>query len=134
MKQRKEAVKGCGGEFLGSREILLVEVSNLALGVCEICCRFPGVRAFFIAFPFNSVLELLTKDMGICDLVNFVLFFTFHCDGVRRWRLVKTVVSIGSETIDIENRMELQIVRQVLFEVQVANTLNDFKRTKLTRA
>jgi hypothetical protein len=90
-----------------------VKVSNLALGVCEICCRFPGVKAFFVAFPFNSVLELLMKDMGICDLVDFVLFFTFHYDRVRRWRLVKAVVPIGSETIDMENRMELQIVRQV---------------------
>jgi hypothetical protein len=60
-----------------------VEISNLALGVCEICCRFPGVRAFFIAFPFNSVLELSTEDTGVCDLVNLILFFTFYRDRVR---------------------------------------------------
>jgi hypothetical protein len=80
MKQRKEAVKGCGGELLGGKRILFVEVSNLALGMCKICCRFPGVRAFFIAFLFNSVLELSTEDTGIHDLVDFILFFTFHRD------------------------------------------------------
>jgi hypothetical protein len=87
-----------------------MKVSNLALSVSEICCRFPGVRAFFIAFPFNSVLELLTEDTGIGDLVNFILLFTFYRDRVRQWGLVKTIVPIGSKTVDVENRIELQIV------------------------
>jgi hypothetical protein len=91
MEQRLEVVEGSGSKFLGSRGILLVEVSNLMFGVCEICCRFLGVRAFFIAFPLNSVLELSTEDMGIRDLVDFVLFFAFHRDRVRRRRFVKTV-------------------------------------------
>jgi hypothetical protein len=90
-----------------------VEVSDLALGVCEIRCRFPRVGAFFIAFPLHSVLELSTKDTGIRDLVNFVLFFTFYRDRVRWRRFVKTVVPIRSETVDMENWMELQIVWQV---------------------
>jgi hypothetical protein len=87
-----------------------VEVSNLAFSVSEICCRFPRVGAFFVAFPLNSVLELSTEDTEIRDLINFVLFFSFHCDRVRWRRLVKTVVPIWSETVDMENRMELQIV------------------------
>jgi hypothetical protein len=108
-----EIVKGSGSKFLGSRGILLVEVSNLAFGMCEICCRFPGVRAFFIAFPLNSVLELSMENTGIGDLVDFVLFFTFYCDRVRQQRLIKTVVLIRSEMVDMENGMKLQIVRQV---------------------
>jgi hypothetical protein len=88
-----------------------VEVSNLALGMSEICCRFPGVGAFFIAFLFNSVLELTTEDVGIRDLIDFVLFFAFHHDRVRRRRFVKTIVPVRSKTVDVENRMELQVVR-----------------------
>jgi hypothetical protein len=88
-----------------------VEVSNLALGVSKIRCRFPGVRAFFIAFPLYSVLELSTEDTGIRDLVNFVLLFTFHRDRVRRRRFIQTVVLVRSKTVDVKNGMELQIVR-----------------------
>jgi hypothetical protein len=76
----------------------------------EICCRFPRVRTFFIAFPLNSILDLLTKDTEICNLVNFTLFFTFYCNRVRWWRFIKTVVLIGSKTIDMENGIELQVV------------------------
>jgi hypothetical protein len=89
-----------------------VEVGDLVLGVCEIRCRFPGVRAFFIAFPLDSVLELSTEDTGIRDLVDFVLFFALYRDRVRRRRFVKAVVPIGSKTVDVENRVELQIVWQ----------------------
>jgi hypothetical protein len=89
-----------------------MEVSNLMFSVSEICCRFSGVGAFFVAFPFNSVLELLTEDAGICDLVDFVLFFAFHCDRVRQRRFIKLVVLVGSKMVDMENAMELQIVRQ----------------------
>jgi hypothetical protein len=60
-----------------------VEVSNFALGIGKVYCRFPRIEAFFVAFPFNSILELTTEDMGICDLINFVLFFTFYHDRVR---------------------------------------------------
>jgi hypothetical protein len=88
-----------------------VEVSDLALSVCEIRCRFPGVGAFFIAFPLHSVLELSTEDTGICDLVDLVLFFTFHRDRVRRRRFIKTVVPVRSKTVDVKNGMELQIGR-----------------------
>jgi hypothetical protein len=73
----------------------------------EICCRFPRIRAFFVVFLFNSVLELLTKDVGIRDFVNFVLFFAFHHNRVRQQRLIKTVILIESKTVDMENRMEL---------------------------
>jgi hypothetical protein len=90
-----------------------VEASNLVLGMSEVCCRFPGIGALSIAFPFYSVLELSMKDMGIHDLINFVLFFTFHHDGVRWWRLVKTIVLVGSKTVNVKNWMELQVVRQV---------------------
>jgi hypothetical protein len=89
-----------------------VEVSNLALSMSKVCCGFPRIGAFFVAFPFNSVLELSMEDMGIRDFVDLVLLFTFHRDRVRRRRLVKTIVLIGSETIDVENWMELQIVWQ----------------------
>jgi hypothetical protein len=61
-----------------------VEVSNLALSVGEIRCRFPGIGALFVAFPFNSVLKLTTEDTGIRDLVDFVLLFAFYHDWVRR--------------------------------------------------
>jgi hypothetical protein len=105
-----EAVKGCGGELFRSRRILFVEVSNLAFSVSEICCRFPGVGALLVVFLFNPVLKLLTEDTGICDLVDFVLFFAFHYDRVRRWKFVKAVISVGSKTVDMENGMELQIV------------------------
>jgi hypothetical protein len=87
-----------------------VEVSNLALSVGEVCCRFPGIGAFFVAFPFNSVLKLTTEDTGIRDLVDFILLFAFYRDWVRWRRLVKTVVPIRSETVDMENGMKLQIV------------------------
>jgi hypothetical protein len=87
-----------------------VEVSNLVFSVGEICCRFPGVGAFFVAFPFNSVLELSMEDTEVCDLVDFVLLLIFYHDRVRRRRFVKTVIPIGSKAIDMENRMELQIV------------------------
>jgi hypothetical protein len=110
MEQREEAVKGCGSELLGSRRILLVEVSNLAFSVGEVCCRFPGIGALFVAFPFNSVLKLTTEYTGIRDLVYFVLLFAFYRNWVRRWRFVKTVVPIRSEMVDMENGMKLQIV------------------------
>jgi hypothetical protein len=80
MKQRLEAVKDSGSKLLRSRRILLVEVSNLALGMSEICCRFPRIGAFFIAFPLNSILKLSTEDTEVCDLVDFVLFFIFYRD------------------------------------------------------
>jgi hypothetical protein len=91
--------------------MFLVEVSDHASGVSEICYRFPGIRAFFVAFSFNSVLKLSMEDTEICDLVNFVLLFTFHCDRIRRWRFVKAVVPVGSKIVDMEDRIELQIVR-----------------------
>jgi hypothetical protein len=87
-----------------------VEVSNLALGMSEICCRFSRVGAFFVVFPLNSVLELSTEDTGICDFVDFVLFFAFHCDRVRWWRFVKTIVPVRSKVVDVENKMKLQVV------------------------
>jgi hypothetical protein len=87
-----------------------VEVSNLALSMREICCRFPEVGAFFIAFPFDSVLKLLAEDTVVSNLVNFILFFTFYCDRVRWWRLVKTIVPIKSRMVNMKNEMELQIV------------------------
>jgi hypothetical protein len=59
-----------------------VKVSNLVFGMQEICCRFLRVRVFFIALLFNSILELSMKDMGICNFVDFMLFFTFYHDGV----------------------------------------------------
>jgi hypothetical protein len=105
-----KANKGCGSKFLRGKRILLVEVSNLALSVSKICCRFSEVRAFFIAFPFYSVLKLLTEDIGIYDFIDFVFLFIFHCNRVRQWRFVKAVVSIESKTVNIENWMELQIV------------------------
>jgi hypothetical protein len=60
-----------------------VEVSDLAFGMSEICSRFSRVGTFFITFSLNLVLELSVEDMGICDLVDFVLFFIFHYDWVR---------------------------------------------------
>jgi hypothetical protein len=73
----------------------------------KICSWFPRVGAFFIAFPFDSVLELLTEDTGVCDLVDFVLFFFFHHNRVRWWRLIKTIVLIRSKSVDIENWIKL---------------------------
>jgi hypothetical protein len=102
-----EAVKNCGRKLLGGQWILFVKVSNLAFSMSKICCRFPRVRAFFIAFPFNSVLELSTEDMEVCDLVDFVLLFIFYHDRIRQQRLVKTVVLVGSKTVDIKHRIEL---------------------------
>jgi hypothetical protein len=102
-----EAIKGCSSKLFGGWWILLVKISNLAFSMSEICCRFPGVGAFFIAFPFDSILELSMENMGIHDLVNFVLFFTFHCNRVRQRRLVKTVVLIRSKMVDVENGVEL---------------------------
>jgi uncharacterized membrane protein len=71
--------------------------------VSEIYCRFPKVGAFFIVFSFDSILELSTKNIGVCDLVKFILFFAFHYDRVRQQRFVETVVLIRSKMIDIEN-------------------------------
>jgi hypothetical protein len=88
-----------------------MKVNNLALSISEICCRFPRVGAFFIALPFNYVLELSIEDTRVCDLVNSVFLLTFHCDRVRWRRLVKTVISIESKIVDMENRIEFQIVR-----------------------
>jgi hypothetical protein len=76
----------------------------------EICCRFPRIGSFFVALSFNSVLELLMKDTGIHNLVDFVFFFTFHCDKVRWRRFVKTVVLVESKLVDMKNGVELQIV------------------------
>jgi hypothetical protein len=50
------------------------------------------------------------KDTGVCDFVNFVFLFIFHCDWARQQRFVKTIVLIESESVDIEDRIELQIV------------------------
>jgi hypothetical protein len=87
-----------------------MEVSNLAFGVREICCRFPRIRAFFIAFLFYCRLELSTEDVEVRDLVDFVFFFAFHYDWVRWQRFVKTVVLVGSKLIDVKDRIKLQIV------------------------
>jgi hypothetical protein len=102
-----ETIKGCSGKLLRSRELLLVEVSNFALSVSEICCRLPRVGAFFVAFLFNFVLKLMTENIGVHDFVDFILFFTFHYDWVRQWRFVKTVVLIESESINVEDGVEL---------------------------
>jgi hypothetical protein len=56
-------------------------------------------------------LELSTEDTGVRDLVNFILLFTFYHDRVRWQRFVKTVVPIESKTVDIEDGMELQVLR-----------------------
>jgi hypothetical protein len=106
-----EFIKGSGSKLLRCQGILLVEVSNLALSMSEICCRFPRIGAFFVAFPFNSVLELSTEDTRVRDLVNFVLLFAFHHDRVRWQGFIKTIVLIGSKTVDMEDEIELQIVR-----------------------
>jgi hypothetical protein len=50
------------------------------------------------------------EDTKVHDLVNFVLFFAFYCDRVRWWRFIKTVVLIKSKTVDVKDRIELQIV------------------------
>jgi hypothetical protein len=107
MEQREEAVEGYGSKLLRSRRILFVEVSNLALSVGEICCGLPGVGAFFVTFSFNSVLKLTAEDTGVRDLVDFILFFAFHRDRIRWRRFVKTVVSVRSKAVDMENGMEL---------------------------
>jgi hypothetical protein len=106
-----KAVKGCGSKFLRCKRVLLVEVSNLVFSISKICCRFLKVGAFFIAFPFDSILELLMKDMRVCDLVDFIFLFTFYHNRVRWWRFVKAIVSIRSKMVNMKNRMELQIVR-----------------------
>jgi hypothetical protein len=78
-----KAIKGCGGKLLKSQRILLVEVSNLAFDMSEICCKFLRVRALFRAVSLDSILELSIEDMGIYNLVDLVLFFTFHYNWVR---------------------------------------------------
>jgi hypothetical protein len=106
-KEWLETIKGSSRKLLRSRGVLLVEVSNLALSVSEICCRLPKVGAFFVAFLFNFVLKLMTENIGVHDFVDFVLFFTFQYDWVRQWRFVKNVVLIESESIDVEDGVEL---------------------------
>jgi hypothetical protein len=83
MEQRLEAVKSYSSKFLKSRRILLIEVSNLLFSVSEICCGFPRVKIFFIAFLFDSILELLTEDIEIYNLVDFVFFFIFYYNRFR---------------------------------------------------
>jgi hypothetical protein len=111
-----------------------VKVSNLVPGMSKVCCRFSGIGAFFIASSLNSVLKLSLKDTGIHDFVDFVLFFTFHCNRVRWWEFVKTIVLVRSKTVDVKDSVELQIVWQFQFEVQVANTFNDFEKAELAWA
>jgi hypothetical protein len=60
-----------------------MEVSNLVFSISKMCCRFPRIRAFFIAFPFDAVLKLLMEDTGGHDLINLIFLFTFHYDWVR---------------------------------------------------
>jgi hypothetical protein len=62
MNKRLEVIKGHSSEFLKSKRVFFVEISNLMLGIGNICCKFPRVEAFLV-FLFDTVLQLIIEDI-----------------------------------------------------------------------
>ena len=59
-----------------------VEFLNFFRGVFQIARRFPGVFFFTIAGPMDEILKSMTKELGISDVVYFVLFFAVDGDWI----------------------------------------------------
>ena len=118
-----------------------MECPDFGLCVSQGCGVFPGTVAGTVSFPFDVVLEFRSiasssqfDDARVGDCFDFVLFFAIHDDWVGRWRLGETVVPIWRQPVDMKNGMELEPTWKFEFEIQVADSFENFKRSKLTRS
>ena len=87
-----------------------MKLSNLFRGVFQIARRFPGVFSFTVASPTDEVLKSATKELGVSDVVDFVLFFAVDCYWIRgrRRQAVYIIPFIRAEAIRMEDVVDLE--------------------------
>ena len=112
-----------------------VKFPNLFRGVFQIARRFPGVFAFTVTCPTDEVLKSATKELGVSDVVDFVLFFAVDCYWIRgrRRQAVYIVPFIKAEAIHMEDVVDLEGWRERQSIVHITYNFSDFEWTKLLR-
>ena len=123
-----------GIEATPSVRILFVEFGDLFWGVFAARRWFPGIIAMTITFPLDQVLEFLTVDARVENLVDFVLFFTV--DDLWGWwcSLFESIITPWAKTINVYDWVDVKPCGQFNSIVEGANTFEDFERTELTGA
>ena len=112
-----------------------VKFPNLLRGMLKVACRFPGVFSFTVASPTDKVLKSTTKEFGISDVVDFVLFFAVDCYWVRgrQRQAVYIIPFIRAEVIHMEYIVDLEGWRECQSVVHITDDFSDFEWTKLLR-
>ena len=123
-----------GIEAAPSVGVFLVKFGDLFWGVFAARCWFPGIIAMTITFPLDQVLEFLTVNARVENLVDFVFFFTV--DDLRGWwgRLFEAIITPWAKTINVNDRVDVKPGGQFDSVVEGADAFEDFERTELTRA
>ena len=112
-----------------------VKFPNLLRGMLKVACRFPGVFSFTVASPTDKVLKSTTKEFGISDVVDFVLFFAVNGKRIRgrRHQAVYIIPFVRAEAIHMEDFVDLEGQRERQSVVHITDDFSDLEWTKLFR-
>ena len=102
--------------------------------VGDVGSGFPRVLVGAVSIPFDQILQLSTGEAAVEDVFDFVFFFAIHDDWVGRWRFSETIVPIWQQPVDMKNGVELKPTWKFELEIQVADSFENLKRSKLTRS
>ena len=100
----------------------------------KVICLFPCIASCAVTLSMNFVLELLAVDMTVENLLDDVFLFTGNLDRLRRRRLLDALVVPRTKLVDVEDRVDLEPVRELELVVQVTDLGEDLERSQLARA
>jgi hypothetical protein len=109
-----------------------VELGNGFLSMRQVLGGFPSVFAFAVALLADKVLELTAVNTTVHDGIDLIFFFALNDYRFRRGWFVKTVVVPWTEVADVEDRIQVQVRRELETIVKVSNPFEDFIGAELS--